>query len=112
MFNQPAPLAQAAAIPSAPTAIFTNPATQLGAISPFASLAAFNPSAALAAKSPTLQVFNPAVNPQAAFLQWNPAAAPTLALTGGFVPPIGYGKGFAKPFAKPFGKFSKFGKAI
>ncbi|MFZ5815072.1 MAG: hypothetical protein ACOY93_07185 [Bacillota bacterium] len=103
MFGQLNPLAQAALTASAPSVIFNNPAAQLSAISPLAALAAFSPSAALAAKSPSLNIFNPALNPQAAFLQWNPAAAPTLALQGkGFAKP--FAKGFGKPFAKGFGK--------
>lgn len=85
---------------SAPGQVFANPAVDLAPFSPIASLAAFNPSAALAAKSPVLNIFNPAVNPQAAFLAFNPAAAPTLALQGG----LGYyGSPYAK-YGKPFGK--------
>ncbi|HYF80174.1 MAG TPA: hypothetical protein VD973_23940 [Symbiobacteriaceae bacterium] len=60
---------------------FLNPAAQLAAFSPYAALAASNPAAALTAISPTLNIFNPAVNPNAAFLAFNPAASPTLALT-------------------------------
>ena len=76
---------------SVPGQVFNNPAVDLAPFNKLASLAAFSPAAALAAKSPTLAIFNPAINPAAAFLQFNPGAAPTLALTG---------KG--KPF---FGKF-------
>ncbi len=75
---------------SVPGQVFNNPAVDLAPFNKLASLAAFSPAAALAAKSPTLAIFNPAINPAAAFLQFNPGAAPTLALTG---------KG------KPFGKF-------
>lgn len=75
-----------------PEKVFFNPAVQLAPFSPFASLAAFSPQAALAAKSPALSIFNPAINPRAAFLAFNPAAAPTLALTGGFSKPYGKGK--------------------
>lgn len=92
-----------------PGAVFTNPATQLAAFNPFLSLAASNPFAAEAALSPTLNIFNPAVNPRAAFLAFNPGAAPTLALTGGLgkygKPLVGAGK-FAKPFVGA-GKFAK-----
>lgn len=79
-----------------PAKTFLNPAVQLSGLNPFAGLAALSPVAALSALSPTLQIFNPAVNPRAAFLAFNPGAAPTLALTGGF------GKW-------PFGKFGKYG---
>jgi len=61
--------------------LFKNPVAQLGALSPFAALAASNPVAALAALSPSLNIFNPAVNPNAALLAFNPAAAPSLALS-------------------------------
>ncbi len=94
-----AALTPTAVSPFGPTQqIFTNPIDQLASLNPFAALAASNPTAALAAKSPALQIFNPAVNPAAAQLQFNPASAPTLAL-----------KGAGKPFFKPFGKFP-FGK--
>jgi len=94
---------------NAPEQVFANPAVQLAPFSPLSSLAAFNPSAALAAKSPVLNIFNPAVNPRAAFLAFNPAAAPTLALQGGYSKPyygkpfgsgkpVGFGKGFGKPW--------------
>jgi len=79
----------------APDQVFFNPAVQLAPFTPLGSLAAFSPAAALAAKSPTLAIFNPAINPRAALLAFNPAAAPTLALTGG----LG-GKFFKKPFRK------------
>jgi len=78
---------------NAPQQVFNNPAVDLAPFNKLASLAAFNPTAALAAKSPTLGIFNPAINPAAAFLQFNPGAAPTLALQG-------KGKGFGKPFGK------------
>lgn len=93
------PFAKAAVPPSAPGQIFNNPLAQLGALSPFAALAASNPSAALAALSPALNIFNPAVNPNAALLQFNPGAAPSLAL--------GSVQG---PATLPFGKFPPFGK--
>lgn len=83
---------------NSPEQVFLNPAVQLAPFSPISSLAAFNPSAALAVKSPVLNIFNPAVNPRAAFLAFNPGAAPTLALTGGFGKP--YGKGYGKPYGK------------
>lgn len=105
------PLAQAAGTFGAPSQIFNNPLTQLGGISPFSALAASNPSAALAALSPSLNLFNPAVNPQAALLQFNPGAAPTLAITGGAVPPLGFGK-LGKGAGKGLGKAGKgLGKA-
>lgn len=97
------PLAQAAAVQGAPSAIFNNPIAQLGGVNPFAALAAAVPSAALAASSPVLNsIFNPALNPQAALLQFNPAAAPTLALTGGVLPSAG--KPFFSKLGKPFFK--------
>lgn len=74
--------------------VFFNPAVQLAPLFPLGSLAAFNPAAALAAKSPTLAIFNPAINPRAAFLAFNPAAAPTLALTGGLGKPFWKGCGW------------------
>lgn len=75
---------------------FFNPAAALAPLSPFAALAASNPFAALTALSPTLNIFNPAINPNAALLSFNPAAAPTLALSSKL------GKA-ALPFAKrPF----------
>lgn len=61
---------------------FTNPLAQLGALNPFAALAASNPFAALTSLSPTLNIFNPAINPNAALLSFNPAAANVLALSG------------------------------
>jgi len=64
-----------------PASLFFKPAAQLAALDPFASLAASNPVAALAALSPSLNIFNPAVNPNAALLAFNPAAAPSLALS-------------------------------
>ncbi|HLN65291.1 MAG TPA: hypothetical protein VK464_27535 [Symbiobacteriaceae bacterium] len=72
--------------------VFANPLVQLAGLNPFAGLAAVNPVGALTALSPTLNIFNPAVNPNAAFLNFNPAAAPTLALSSKL------GKGFGKPF--------------
>ena len=77
---------------NAPQQVFNNPITQLAPLSPLASLAATNPSAALAALSPTLTLFNPAINPAAALLQFNPVAAPSLAIGG-----------FGKPFFPFFG---------
>lgn len=76
---------------NAPGQTFLNPAVQLSALNPYAGLAALNPTAALAAISPTLGIFNPAINPRAAFLAFNPGAAPTLALTSGLAKPF-YGK--------------------
>jgi hypothetical protein len=69
-----------------PQAVFVDPAAQLAPLSPIASLAASNPPAALSALSPVLGLFNPAVNPRAALLAFNPGAAPTLALIGGAIP--------------------------
>jgi len=92
--------------PGSPEAVFAKPAVQLAAFNPYLSLAAISPSSALAAKSPTLALFNPAINPRAALLQFNPGAAPTLALTGDYYPPpLWWGKGAAKPpYAKGFRK--------
>lgn len=86
---------------NSPQQVFANPAVQLAGLSPFASLAAFNPVAATTALSPALNIFNPAINPNAGFLAFNPASAPTLAL--------GSVQG---PATLPFGKFPwlKFGK--
>lgn len=80
-----------------------------------AALAAINPVAALTSGSPTLQMFNPAVNPQAAFLAFDPASAAALAIApeafgigvGPFGPFGGASKGFS-PFTK--GGFSPFTK--
>lgn len=94
---------------------FVNPLAQLGAISPFAALAAGNPVAALTALSPALNVVNPAVNPAATLLAFNPEAAPTLALTnpalagtalsaallGRSLMPFGIGMPFGLPFGIP-----------
>lgn len=88
---------------NAPGAIFASPLAQLGALSPFGALAAANPVGALASLSPSLNIFNPAVNPNAALLAFNPAAAPTLALggvAGKATKPFGFGKG--KAFGKPW----------
>lgn len=76
--------------------LFKNPVAQLGALSPFAALAASNPVAALAALSPSLNIFNPAVNPNAALLAFNPASANILALSAK-----------AGKATLPFGKFGK-----
>lgn len=92
---------------NAPQNVFFNPAAQLAPLSPFGALAASNPFAALTAVSPALNIFNPAINPNAALLAFNPAAAPTLALgslAGKATLP--FGKRF--PFGKGFGKFGKF----
>lgn len=93
------------------TQAFTNPIAMLGALNPFAALAASNPAAALLALSPTLNIFNPAINPNAALLNFNPAAAPTLALSGKAGPatlPYGIGPfGLGLPgvySGKPVGK--------
>jgi len=88
---------------STPQNLFLNPAAQLAALSPYGALAASNPVAALTAVSPTLNIFNPAVNPNAALLAFNPAAAPTLALASK------QGKA-TLPFSKGFGKLGKAGK--
>lgn len=99
---------------SSPQQVFFNPAVQLSAISPFAGLAALSPTAALAAVSPALNIFNPAVNPRAAFLAFNPGAAPALALTGGFSKPYWKGEPYwkGKPYAKgnPYAKGKPFVK--
>lgn len=96
---------------TSPIGTITNPAVQLAPFSPFASLAALNPVAALTALSPSLNIFNPAVNPNAAFLAFNPGSAPTLALgsvQGAATLPFGklgkFGKGLGKGFGKGFGK--------
>lgn len=87
---------------TSPLATISNPAVQLAPLSPFASLAALNPFAALTALSPSLNIFNPAINPNAAFLAFNPASAPTLALGSVQGPAtlpfgkLGKGKGFGK----------------
>jgi hypothetical protein len=112
------PIAGTAPVFNAPQDVFTNPVTQLAALNPFAALAAADPNAALTALSPSLNIFNPAVNPNAAFLAFNPASAPTLALgsvQGPATLPFGkfgkpFGKGFGKPFDKGFGK--PFGKGF
>jgi hypothetical protein len=84
-----------------PASAFPNPVAQLAPLAPFGALAAANPAAALTTLSPALNIFNPAINPNAAFLAFNPAAAATLAL--------GSVQG---PATLPFGKFpwGKFGK--
>lgn len=69
---------------SSPQAVFADPVAQLAALDPIAALAALSPVAALSALSPTLRMFNPAINPRAALLAFNPAAAPALAV---FHPP-------------------------
>jgi hypothetical protein len=98
-----APEEQFAALPTptAPAPIIGDLVSQLAPLSPFAALAAADPLAALTALSPSLNIFNPAINPNAAFLAANPAAAPTLAL--------GSVQG---PATLPFGKFpwGKYGK--
>jgi hypothetical protein len=66
---------------NAPQFLFLNPVAQLGALSPFAALAAASPVSALAALSPSLNILNPAINPNAALLAFNPAASPALALS-------------------------------
>lgn len=73
---------------NSPGLVFKNPINQLAAYSPIASLAATNPYAALSAGSPTLQVFNPAVNPRAALLSFDPGAALSLAVSPN---PFGFG---------------------
>lgn len=78
---------------SAPQQIFASPIDQLAPLNPVAALAATNPAAALSAKSPVLQLFNPAVNPNAALLSFAPGSAPALAVTGkGFNNPFWFGK--------------------
>lgn len=77
-----------------PVNLFFNPPAQLAAFNPFASLAASFPLAALAAKSPALNIFNPAINPNAGLLAFDPAAAPSLALSSK-----------AGKATLPFGKF-------
>lgn len=72
---------------SSPALVFKNPIDQLAAFSPIASLAATNPFAALSAGSGTLQMFNPAVNPRAALLAFDPGSVFSLAVSpfpGGF----------------------------
>lgn len=81
-----------------PAAIFGSPLAQLGGLNPFLGLAAINPVASLAALSPVLNIFNPALNPNAALLAFNPLAAPALSLSS-----------LAGPATFPFGKFGFFG---
>lgn len=71
-----------------PAIVFKNPVDQLAAFSPIASLAASNPYAALSAGSHTLQIFNPAVNPRAALLSFDPGATLSLAVSPN---PYGFG---------------------
>lgn len=62
--------------------VFQDPVVQLAALCPICALAALSPAAALAALSPVLQLFNPAVNPQAAlaaFAGSNPRATISFA---------------------------------
>lgn len=73
---------------SSPASVFKNPIDQLAAFSPIASLAATNPFAALSAGSGTLQIFNPAVNPRAALLAFDPGAVFSLAVSPN---PFGFG---------------------
>jgi hypothetical protein len=82
---------------STPGQVFNNPLVQLGGVNPLAALAANNPAAALAALSPALGIFNPAINPNAGLLAFNPAGAPTQALASK------QGKA-----TLPFGKFWKW----
>lgn len=51
--------------------VFTDPIVQLAAICPICALSALSPEAALAALSPVLNIFNPAVNPNAALLAFS-----------------------------------------
>lgn len=51
--------------------VFTDPVVQLAALCPICALSALSPEAALAALSPTLNIFNPALNPQAALLAFS-----------------------------------------
>ncbi|MDB4897743.1 MAG: hypothetical protein JWN15_4005 [Firmicutes bacterium] len=74
---------------------FANPATQLGALNPLAAFAAANPVAALAFANPMLGMFNPATNPNAALLAFNPFAAPNLAPSSTQAPAT-------SPFGFPF----------
>lgn len=89
-----------------PLATFFSPVAQLAPFSPISALASVAPAAALSALSPTLQMFNPAINPRAALLAFDPAAAPALAVANSAF--LGYGLsgigGIANPFfAFPFG---------
>lgn len=85
-----------------------------------AALAAINPVAALTSGSPTLQIFNPAVNPQAAFLAFDPRSAQALAIApeafglgvGPFGPFGGIGKGFTPFGGIGKGGFGTFGKGM
>lgn len=83
-----------------PLTTFVNPVAQLAPFSPISALAAVAPVAALSALSPTLQLFNPAINPRAALLAFDPAAAPALAVANPF---------FAARFGFPFFGFPFFG---
>lgn len=51
--------------------VFSDPIVDLAALCPLCALAALNPVAALMALSPTLRIFNPAINPNAAFLAFS-----------------------------------------
>lgn len=95
---------------SSPANIFVDPISQLAPLSPMAALAATNPVAALTSGSPTLQIFNPAVNPSAAFLAFDPASAAALAVAPHA---FGLGQGPFSPFSKGgFGGFGGIGKGI
>lgn len=61
---------------STPRGVFTDPIVQLAALCPLCALAALSPEAALAALSPALRLFNPAINPQAALLAFQPFRPP------------------------------------
>lgn len=52
----------------APRTVFSDPVVDLAALCPICALAALNPTAALAALSPALRLYNPAINPAAAWL--------------------------------------------
>lgn len=53
-----------------PVDVFLDPVVQLAALCPICALAALKPEAALSALSPNLAVFNPALNPRAALLNF------------------------------------------
>lgn len=87
-------------------ATFFNPIAQLAPFSPISALAAVFPPAALSAVSPTLQLFNPAINPRAALLAFDPAAAPALAVANSIF--LGFGLSGLGGIANPFFAF-RFG---
>lgn len=60
--------------------VFEDPIVALAAICPICALAALSPAAALAAFSPVLRIFNPAINPAAALLDFVSSPRTSLAM--------------------------------